>query len=70
MKPNCVFFEFLLRDLYFTVTPPNLSPLVQHVTKTSLLTLGCGEEKHSVYCRALNKELGDKPQIHSNWVLS
>lgn len=49
MKPNCVFFEFLIRDLYFIVTPPNLSPLVQLVTKTSLLTLGCGEEKARLF---------------------
>ena len=70
MKPNCVFFEFLLRDLYFIVTSPNLSPLVHFVRKTSLLTLGCGEEKHNVYFRALSRGLGDKPQIHSSWVFS
>ena len=36
------------------ISEPNLDPLMH--SKASLLTLGCGEGKCSIYCRAPNKE--------------
>lgn len=37
-------------------------------SKGNLLTLGCGDGKYSVFCKAPSKGVGDKSQIHSNLV--
>ena len=38
------------------------------LSKTNLLTPGCGKGKYSIYCTVLSKRVEDKPQIHSNLV--
>ena len=48
---------------------PNLALLTQGVLKANLLTLGCGEERCSIYRKVLSKGMGNKAQIHSTLVV-
>lgn len=48
---------------------PNLALLTQGVLKANLLTLGCGEERCSIYRKVPSKGMGNKAQIHSTLVV-
>ena len=51
-----------------TVTEPNSNLFIQRTVKQNLLTLGCVEGRHGVYCRVTSKGVGEKLHIHSHLV--
>ena len=58
------FNPLFIRGYYWT----ELESTYGMSSKDNLPALGCGEGKHSIYCRAPSKRVGAKPQIHSNLV--